>query len=66
MITETFNSKLYNLLFESDDDNESKNDEVCNITQDSLDNDFVQLQCGHKFNYVPIYQELFFKKHYYK
>jgi hypothetical protein len=59
-----FYSELYNLL-DTDEDFENKIDEskLCLITQEILINYYVELKCGHKFNYIPLYNDLVnFKK----
>jgi len=54
-----FYSELYKLLdveesnFKTDDD---KN--LCLITNQPLLNNFVEMCCGHKFNYIPLYKDL--------
>jgi len=34
----------------------------CLITDDLLRKDHVTLECGHKFNYIPLYKEVLFQK----
>lgn len=40
------------------DDNCENDDEVCLISGDKLEKDFVTLPCKHKFNYEHIYNEV--------
>jgi hypothetical protein len=49
---------FYNELYKSLDDDESNEPEenVCLITSQPLVDKFVLMNCGHKFNYVPLYQ----------
>ena len=34
----------------------------CLITDDKLNKDHITLECGHKFNYVPLFKEVLFQK----
>lgn len=34
----------------------------CLITDEPLQNDAVELKCGHRFNYIPLYKEVLFQK----
>ena len=34
----------------------------CLITDDKLTKDHIKLECGHKFNYVPLFKEVLFQK----
>lgn len=38
--------------------NETDTDNICLISQTKLQNDYITLDCGHKFNYDSIYEEL--------
>ena len=40
----------------------SKEEEKCLITDASLTEYFVELSCGHKFNYLPLYEEVKYQK----
>jgi len=44
----------------SEDNEEEKEDDtnICLITRLPLTDDFVQMECGHKFNYLPLYNDL--------
>ena len=37
---------------------ENGNDLVCLITHEPLSSSFVELDCGHKFNYIPIFRSV--------
>jgi len=40
-----------------------KNDDnICMITQQPLQEHYIQLNCKHKFNYKPLYQEVYYQK----
>ena len=39
-------------------DNNNPENEMCLITQQPLVDKFVKLNCGHKFNYIPLYNDL--------
>lgn len=60
-----FYNELYKLLDESNDD--LQNDEnQCKITGMPLTEHHVVLECGHKFNYVPLYDEIYKQKYHFK
>lgn len=40
----------------------SKEEEKCLITDSPLTEHFVELSCGHKFNYLPLYAEIKYQK----
>lgn len=48
-----FYSQLYENLDEPDDDNTN----VCLITNETLTDRYFEMNCGHKFNYVPLYKD---------
>jgi hypothetical protein len=53
------NIDFYNELYKSLDTDDILDDEnVCLITNEPLTDNFVQLVCGHKFNYIPIYNDI--------
>lgn len=55
-----FFTELYSSLDKNEDKNE---DNICLITHQPLTEKYVELKCGHKFNYVPLYNDLInFKK----
>ena len=59
-----FFSELYKSFY-IDEDAENKIDEsnLCLITQEQLTDKYIELNCGHKFNYIPLYNDLVnFKK----
>jgi hypothetical protein len=50
---------FYSCLNDDDDVNNNNADhESCLITQQPLVDKFVKLNCGHKFNYIPLYNDL--------
>lgn len=49
---------FYNLLNNDDHDIIEDSDEQCLITQDSLNLNYVTLECNHKFNFLPLYFEI--------
>jgi len=60
-----FYAELYKSLDDSDmNKNESteENDNVCLITNLPLTENHVKLECGHKFNYVPLFKDLVIRK----
>ena len=46
---------FYSALKEVPKENEENEDAICLITRLPLTVDFVQMECGHKFNYLPLY-----------
>lgn len=49
---------FYNLLNNDDFDIEEASTEQCLISQDSLDLNYITLDCNHKFNFLPLYFEI--------
>ena len=57
-----FYKELYNSLDDTTDTNANnniENKELCLITNVSLKDNFVKLNCGHKFNYEAIFKDIF-------
>lgn len=57
---------FYEELFKSisnDNDECQENEKCCLITYEPLEDDYVTLECGHTFNYEPIYNEVFKQKY---
>jgi len=52
------NIDFYKDLLEDDNNNQDE-DNNCLITNMPLSDKFVTLSCGHKFNYVPLYNDIF-------
>ena len=57
--TADFNSELLKMLCEDDDKND---DNICLISGVALEDNYVTLCCGHKFNYLAIYNEILNQK----
>jgi hypothetical protein len=53
-----FNEELFKMLDEDSDDEEN----ICQITCLPLTDKFVKLECGHCFNYQPLYKEIITQK----
>ena len=51
-----FYDELYNT---QDDNNDDTDNNLCLITQLPLIDKYVELNCGHKFNYEPLYNDIF-------
>jgi hypothetical protein len=49
---------FYGELYKSLDEKPDEKQECCLITDLPLEEDFVKLECSHKFNYGPLYKEL--------
>lgn len=56
------NSNFTKFLEEICDDNNNNSDDVCLITGTPLEENYIKLFCGHKFNYKPLYQEIVCQK----
>jgi len=52
-----FFAELYKSL-DIEDDELDTNNNLCLITNQVLTDKFVEMQCGHKFNYLPLYNDL--------
>lgn len=53
---------FYNQLCDSNSDEENENENTCLISGMELKENFVQLHCGHKFNYFELYNEVYNQK----
>jgi len=58
---------------ENNDENNDKNNEIisnidkinnnfCQISNSNLEDNYIELLCGHKFNYIPLYNEVKYQK----
>ena len=55
-----FFSELYKSLDEEDNKHKVESDNnLCLITNQQLIDKFVELNCGHKFNYIPLYNDIY-------
>jgi thiol-disulfide isomerase/thioredoxin len=52
------NVDFYKLLSESENSNE-KEDELCMISKNKLTDTHIILDCGHKFNYMPLLKDMY-------
>lgn len=53
-----FFSNLYKSLDDNNKNECSENNELCLISNEPLIDKFVKLECGHKFNYVPLFYDI--------
>ena len=53
-----FFSELYKSLDDEDEEKDTDQDNLCLITNLPLNNNFFKMDCGHKFNYVPLYLDI--------
>lgn len=53
-----FFTELYKSLDESDDEGKKEELNQCLIENKPLTENFVEMECGHKFNYVPLYLDI--------
>jgi hypothetical protein len=61
---------FYDLLYSSINNCDTSNDviknndsDLCLISYEKLEDDYITLQCGHKFNYEPLFNEIYTQKH---
>jgi len=52
------NIDFFDALYKSLDIDDNEDENICLITNEQLTNNFVQLQCNHKFNYFPLYNDI--------
>jgi hypothetical protein len=53
-----FNKQLYLMMSQNKEEVEEGDDNICLITNMPLNNNFINLTCGHKFNYRSIFNEI--------
>ncbi len=54
-----FFAELYKSLDEEEIKNKTEDDDnICLITKKPLTDNFVEMSCGHKFNYIPLYYDI--------
>ena len=58
-----FYEQLFKSISETDETNDQEDNNVCLITNETLEEDYITLDCGHKFNYVSIYNEVYQQKY---
>jgi hypothetical protein len=50
-----FFAELYSLI---DKEDKEDNEKICLITNKPLTDKFIQMNCGHTFNYIPLYHDI--------
>ena len=59
------NIDFYSEINSNEDNNADLNfDNICLITNEPLFDKFVTMECGHKFNYIPLYNDLIKQKYF--
>ena len=53
---------FYELLNEDTNSNDLDNQEICLISQKLLEDNYITLDCNHKFNLIPLYSEVIRQK----
>ena len=53
--------ELFNNILNEIDNNSNRND-ICLISNNKLENNYIKLDCGHCFNYIPLYNEVVYQK----
>ena len=61
-----FYNELSKSLNNNDNNNDNDNDNECLISCMPLTENYVTLECNHKFNYEPLYKEICQQKFVYK
>lgn len=58
------NDVFFKTLYESlaKEDTNEEDEKVCLISQEPLEDDFIKLDCGHRFNYKNLYHEVVMQK----
>ncbi len=56
------NINFYDELYKSLDGSDDDEDTLCLITGVTLEDNHVNLECGHKFNYKPLFREIYIHK----
>lgn len=49
---------LFNRLLNMDINEDSLDNDICLISYEKLEKNYITLDCGHKFNYINLYKEL--------
>jgi len=52
------NIDFFNELNSLQEDTEENSNNVCLITNELLDENYIELECGHKFNYLPLLKDV--------
>jgi hypothetical protein len=52
------NINFYDTLYNDDNDNECDNNNICLITYEPLQDSYVKMDCGHTFNYIPLFNDI--------
>lgn len=57
-----FYEQLFYELCDKDLKQDKQEDNICLLTYEKLCDNFIILNCNHKFNYIPLYNEIFKQK----
>ena len=60
-ITKKVKQDFYDYI-NSKDNLQNTTNNVCRITDCELQDNYIELACGHKFNYLPLYKEIKYQK----
>lgn len=52
------NIDFWDEINNSDTDNSETNDNICLISKEPLVENYITLKCNHKFNYIPLFNEI--------
>ena len=60
------NLDLFNSILNDDSIDDllidNRNENVCLISNSNLENNYITLDCNHKFNYMPLFNEIVYQK----
>ena len=45
-------------ILDNYDIEKEENSNICLITKEPLEENYIKLKCGHSFNYIPLYNEI--------
>ena len=51
-------NKLFFDILDNYDIEKEENSNICLITKEPLEENYIKLKCGHSFNYIPLYNEI--------
>lgn len=57
-----FNELLKITDIENEDENDTDNIKICLISNTEIKENIITLECGHEFNYIPLYREVEYQK----
>ena len=63
LLNEKTKLDFYNILNDNTTNNfADAENSLCKISDNQLEDNYIELSCGHKFNYLPLYNEIKYQK----